>query len=160
MGFICSICGQEHGGLPTDQAFTLPDDVWAISEPERSKEARFTNDLCQLGERYFIRGVLEIPFENSDRFFGWGIWAEVEWPTFERYLEMYEQDGFSEPMHKGVLANELRSYPESIGLPVLIQFRESTKRPSFHMADDNSAISDEQRDGINDARYHQILEAL
>ena len=160
MGFVCSICGQEHSGLPTDQAFTLPDDVWAIPEQERSEAARFTNDLCQFGDRYFIRGVLEVPFKKSDNFFGWGVWAEVEWPVFERYLEMYEKDGFSEPRHNGVLANNLRAYPESLGLPVLIQFRESTKRPSFHMADDNSAVFNEQHDGIDDARYHEILETL
>jgi len=79
-----------------------------------------------------MRCVLEIPFSDQDGFFGWGAWAEVEWSVFESYLEMYEREGCEEPLHKGTLANALSAYPESIGTPVLIQFRESTKRPSLH----------------------------
>lgn len=155
--FNCSICGEEHEGLPTDRAFTLPDDVWAIPEPERSEVARFDNDLCQLGERYFMRCVLEVPFSDRDGFFGWGAWAEVEWSVFERYLEMYERDGWDEPLHTGKLANALPVYPDSLGAPVLIQFRESTRRPSLHaLPDDPSVLANEQRQGIDNFRFHEI----
>jgi hypothetical protein len=159
--FVCSICGHEHEGLPTDRAFTLPDDVWAIPEPKRSELAQFNKDLCQLGERYFMRCVLEIPFSDQQGFFGWGAWAEVEWPVFERYLELYEHDGWGEPLHKGILANALSAYPGSFGAPVLIQFRESTRRPSVHaLPDDDSVLAMEQRHGIDNLRFHQIAEQL
>jgi hypothetical protein len=156
--FVCSICGKEHAGLPTDWAYTLPDDVWAIPEPERSEVAKFNKDLCQLGERYFIRCVLEVPFtDDDDGFFGWGAWAEVQWPVFERYLDIYEDDGTAEPVHAGTLANSLPAYSESKGLPVLIQFREATKRPSLHMRpDDSSALAIEQRNGMNLQRFHDV----
>ncbi|MEM9970383.1 MAG: hypothetical protein AAF762_04720 [Pseudomonadota bacterium] len=45
--FTCEICGEEHGGLVTDQAYKLPDEVWAIPEAERSEKARFTDDLYE-----------------------------------------------------------------------------------------------------------------
>jgi hypothetical protein len=155
--FVCSICGKEHAGLPTDWAFTLPDDVWEIPEPKRSELAKFNKDLCQLGERYFIRCVLEIPFSDDDGFFGWGAWAEVEWSVFERYLEMYEEDGSTEAKHPGLLANSLSAYQESKGLPVLIQFREATKRPSLHLkSDDHSDLAIEQRTGMDLERYHEV----
>ena len=157
--FVCSICGNEHEGLPTDRAFTLPDEVWAIPEPKRSEVAKFTNDLCRLGERYFVRCVLEVPFLDRDGFFGWGAWAEVEWTVFERYLEMYDADGSQESLHKGTLANALSAYPDTLGAQVLIQFRESTKRPSMHtLPNDDSSMAIEQRRGINNFRFHEIAE--
>jgi len=71
-GFKCGICGENHEGLPTEWACNLPDEVWAIDEPEREERARFTSDLCQFGERYFIRCMLEVPFTHSEGTFGWG----------------------------------------------------------------------------------------
>ena len=156
--FICSICGQEHEGLVTDQAFKLPDEVWAIPEAERAEKARFNNDLCQFDERNFIRCVLDVPFTGLPGSFGWGAWAEVDWPTFEYYLKIYDEDGTSEPTRLGVLANALPAYPGSLGAPVIIQFREPSKRPSLYLQpDDESLLALEQRAGIDEARYHEIV---
>jgi hypothetical protein len=139
----------------------LPDDVWAIPEPDRSEAANFNNDLCQFGERYFIRCVLEVPFNDAEGFFGWGAWAEVEWSVFQRYLELYEKDARPEPKHKGRLANSLRPYGDAVGKPLLIQFREAAKRPSLHLlAEDGSLLANEQREGISQRRYHEIVEQL
>ena len=159
--FICSICGERHEGLVTDWAYSLPDVVWEIPEAERAVRARFTNDLCQFGERYFIRCVLGVPLNDSDGEFGWGAWSEVEWPVFERYLEMYEEDGAAEPVHRGTLANRLPAYEASLGKPVLIQFRDPTKRPSLSLPkDDESQLADEQRNGIDNARHHEIIDII
>ena len=156
--FTCSICGEEHDGLVTDWAYKLPDEVWEIPESERAEKARFNNDLCQFDERNFIRCVLDMPFTNAPGSFGWGAWAEVDWPTFERYLELYDEDGSSEHAHIGTLANNLPAYPGSLATPVSIQFREPTKRPSlFLKPEDGSRLAIEQRAGIDDARYHEIL---
>jgi hypothetical protein len=156
--FTCSICGEEHDGLVTDWAYKLPDEVWEIPESERAEKARFNNDLCQLDERNFIRCVLDVPFTNTPGSFGWGAWAEVDWPTFERYLELYDEDGSSEPARAGTLANALPAYPGSLAVPVTIQFRDPTKRPSlFLKQEDESRLAIEQRAGIDDARYHEIL---
>jgi hypothetical protein len=32
----------------------------------------------------------------------WGAWAEVDWSTFERYLELYDEDGSGEPPKDGI----------------------------------------------------------
>ncbi|MBT2187091.1 DUF2199 domain-containing protein [Sphingobium nicotianae] len=159
--FICSICGQEHIGLVTDWAYKLPHEVWAIPEAERSEKARFNNDLCQFDERNFIRCVLDMPFAEASGNFGWGVWAEVDWPTFERYLELYDEDGNSEPTHLGKLANALPAYSGSLGTPVVIQFRDPSKRPSLYLKPgDESRLALEQRAGINEARYHEILNII
>src|SRR3546814_1534549 len=74
--FNCPTCGTTHEGLPTDHGWQLPDDVWAIPEPERSNKATFTSDLCQLGDRFFIRCLLELPFNEQSGYYGWGIRSE------------------------------------------------------------------------------------
>ena len=159
--FTCSICGEGHEGLATDWAYGLPDEVWEMPELERAEKARFNSDLCQLGERYFIRCVLDLPFTHARGSFGWGAWAEVDWPTFERYLELYDKDGTSEPARMGTLANELLAYPRSLGSPVLVQFRDQTKRPSLYMDQkDESSLAVEQRGGIDATRYHEILSLI
>ena len=159
--FLCSICGEQHSGLVTDWAYTLPDEVWAIPEAERTEKARFNNDLCQFDERSFIRCVLDVPLTGEAGSFGWGAWAEVDWPTFERYLALYDEDGTSEPVRLGKLANALPAYPGSLGTPVIIQFRDPSKRPSLYLQpDDESRLALEQRAGIGEDRYHEILNVI
>jgi hypothetical protein len=132
--------------------------VWAIPEGERAEKARFNNDLCQFDDRNFIRCILDVKFTEDAGSFGWGAWAEVDWPTFERYLDLYNVDGSSEPTGTGTLANELPAYPGSMGTPVIIRFRDSTKRPSLYTKPENQdRLALEQRSGIDDARYHEIL---
>jgi hypothetical protein len=159
--FTCSICGNEHQGLITDWAYALPDVVWAISEGERKEKARFNNDLCQFDDRSFIRCVLEVPFTDAEGYFGWGAWAEVEWPVFERYLELYDENGSSEPRAAGQLANDLCAYQGSIGMPVFIQFRDPSKRPLLILGEsDGSLLAEEQRLGIGERRYHEIMDII
>jgi len=89
--YVCETCGRTHLGLPTDRAFKLPDEVWAIPEGERQERAKWTSDLCQMGDKYFIRSFLPLPFKNREGHFGWGVWVKVSWPVFERYLQIYER---------------------------------------------------------------------
>lgn len=63
--FTCPTCGGTHEGLPTDHGWQLPGDVWAIPPDERSSHAKFDSDLCQFGDRFFIRCVFKIPFNEQ-----------------------------------------------------------------------------------------------
>jgi hypothetical protein len=158
-GYQCSICGTVHEGLVSDKAFKLPDVIWAIPEHERTEQARFTSDLCQWGERYFIRCILYIPFTQTEGTFGWGAWCEVEWPVFERYLDFFDADGNEEPPKSGKLANALPPYDNSLGTDVEIQFRGPSERPTLHLLDfDNSDLAQDQRHGIDNVRWHAIVE--
>jgi len=160
-GFVCGVCGQTHAGLQTDQAYGLPDDVWAIPQEERASRAKFDSNLCQYGDRLFIRSLLLVPFTETDGHFGWGVWVEVDPIAFGRYLDLFDADGSSEPQYAGRIANASSVYREVLGAKVLIQFGTSKDRPSVHLTvDDSSRLATEQRQGIDSARYHEILEVL
>jgi hypothetical protein len=101
--FVCAQCGQSHEGLLTDQGWKLPDAVWAIPEPERATRAHYDTDLCQLDERFFIRCILRIPFSERERYFGWGVWVDVEREDFVRYVQLYNVDAHEELAKRGTL---------------------------------------------------------
>jgi hypothetical protein len=157
---FCVICRKSHDGLPTDTAYTLPDDVWAIPVEERASRATWTTDLCQLGERYFIRGFLPIPFTERAGSYGWGVWVEVESSAFERYRALYDQDARQEPTVSGHLANRVPVHEGSLGLPILVQFEDRAKRPTITFPPgSHHSFALEQEHGINEARFHTILVA-
>ena len=155
----CATCGRRHEGLSRDRGFTLPDEVWAIPEDEREAQARFSDDLCQWGDRFFIRGILPVPLIGEDDYFGWGVWVEVEAEAFERYLDLYEEDGRNEPPLPGKLANRLEPYPgTSLGSRLLVQLQTPDERPTLILPEgDKSRLAQEQRDGIDTARHHELL---
>jgi hypothetical protein len=158
--FVCSTCGETHEGLPTDYGWKLPDDVWAIPEAERPTRAKFGSDLCQLGNRFFIRCVLKLPFNDQPGYYGWGVWVEVAEPDFYRYVELYDKDGSGEPSIPGSIANAMPGYPDTLGLPVLVQFQSSSSRPLVLVTPKSDhTLSVEQATGIGSQRYHQILVA-
>jgi len=159
--FVCGVCGETHAGLTTDWAYTLPDEVWALSDPEKATRAKYDSDLCRLDERYFVRGILPLPLIDGVGNFCWGAWAEIEPAAFFRYVELYETDGSNEPPCAGKLANDLSVYGETIGVPILVQFGDPTTRPTFTVvSDDNSLLAREQRQGIDTARHHEIVAQL
>ena len=159
--FACSICGEEHQGLLSDWAYKLPDEVWSIREAGGSEVARFNDDLCQFEGRNFIRCVLNVPLDGGNGHFGWGVWAEVDWPTFQRYIDLYDEDSTFEPARAGKLANALRPYPRTLGASVTIQFGNPMQRPALTLAaSDEGLLAREQRRGISRKRHHEIVNIL
>lgn len=158
--FVCAQCGVTHEGLLTDYAWKLPDDVWAIPEAKRSDRATWDSDLCNMGDRFFIRCVLRVPFTEREGDFGWGVWVEVDEEDFLRYVELYAVDGSSEPHKRGKLANLIPGYEDARSEPVSIQFAGATARPEVMTGKDSeSSLAHDQRRGMDDARYHDILVA-
>lgn len=158
--FICQTCGDTHEGMPTDHGWTLPDVVWDIPEDERATRSQFNSDLCQFGDRFFIRCVLKLPFNEQPGYYGWGVWVELPEADFYRYVEIYDKDGSSEPMVHGAIANEMPGYPATLALPVMVQFQSSTSRPAVHVPSDSlHPLAAQQSSGIDNGQYHAILVA-
>ena len=159
-GFVCAQCGTAHEGLPTDQAYTLPDDVWAVPERDRETRATWSGDLCEMDGRCFIRGVLLIPLVERNDEFGWGVWAEVERTVFDRYYDFFEADAFNEPTQSGTLANTVPGYEDAANERLFIKFGRD-QRPTFlTYASSLSSLALDQRLGLDEQGYHTMLIAI
>jgi hypothetical protein len=144
--------------MPTDRAWTLPDDVWAVPETERADRANWNQDLCDMDGRFFVRGVLKVPFQSLDGYYGWGVWAEIAEMDFNRYLEIYSADGSQEPPVAGKLANDICHYGNTLGMPVSVQFGNATSRPAFSASlESGHRLAQEQLNGMSNEHYHEIL---
>ena len=163
MSYICSHCGKAHEGLPTDWGFKLPDAVHELGWLGRYRRCRHTSDVCTLDDRrFFIRCLLPVRLlDADDALFHWGVWAEVDEATHELYLRSWEEDISSQARAQGRLANEIPVAPDSLGLPLEIEFFADSERPRVWLADAlQHALALEQRHGISDKRHHDILAEL
>ena len=159
--FTCPYCGTTHAGFPKDYGYTLPDHVWAIPQEERASRAHFTSDLCRCGDRYFVRCLHKVPFTDSNDYFRWGLWVEVAWSVFERYLALYNKDASDEPPHAATIANQVPLHPDALGATVLIWFGPRKDRPTIAFPSGaTSTLAAEQQRGIDAVRYHEILAAV
>jgi hypothetical protein len=141
-----------------DVGFQLPDVVWSLSESERAARTNYSADLCVLdGTRHFLRGVVYLPVLGLRDRFGLGLWAEVTNDVFDRYLDIYDIDASNEPDADGVLANAPASHESLLGHGVTIHFGLKTQRPTFALKPSNHLLCREQREGITDARLHELV---
>lgn len=152
----CGCCGADIGDISFDKSFKMPDEIWALTEKQRNERARIDSDLCQLDDRFFIRGVAYIPVCNTDKSYGWGIWAEVPEDEFFKYFENYELDNSSKPSFEGVVANQIGEYNDSLNLRVDIQLGNETQRPTFFFKESSHLLSKEQQSGISIERVHSF----
>lgn len=160
--FTCATCGQVHAGLPTDYGFRLPDEVHALNYLERYARSRSNADLCTLDEsRFFLRGILPLPFLERHDQFCWGVWVEVNRATHDRYVAGFSDDALQGTQATGRLANSIPGYSETMGLEVQIEFQNGGNRPKLQFqATASHALADEQRSGISSKRHHDLLEAV
>lgn len=161
--FRCGTCGKVHAGLPSDYACRLPDEVFAMSPTDRYLRTRMGASFCTVDEaRFFIRGVLYLPFTDQEGAFGWGLWAEVSEDDHNTCLayDAADADGSEVPPFSGKLANAFAGYRQTLGLPVEVQLGGIGKRPSFWLPSrSRHTLAREQARGISAARHHQLLEA-
>ena len=128
---------------------------------EQASPRQFNSDVCVLdGSRFFIRGIAFVPILESDKRFGWGLWAEVSGAVFKRYLELYKVDARDEPIAAGKLANTPTGYPTLEGHSVDIAFGTARERPKTTLQASTHPLSLEQQRGIAITRVHEINASL
>jgi hypothetical protein len=158
--YTCASCGKVHQSLPTDWGFKLPDAVFELSYLEKYRRARSNADLCMLDEnRFFVRGLLSLPFTYQEGEFSWGVWVEVDRTTHDFYFDNFDDEFAKGSKAQGRLANSIPGFPELLNEPLEIEFQDSESRPSFNFP--SSAVhplAKEQREGVDFARHHEFLE--
>lgn len=158
-GFRCAGCGEWHEELLTDVGCGLPDAVFALGYLERYRRARHNADFCTLdGTRHFIRCVLPVPFAYRDDFFGWGVWVEVEQAAHDAWLHCFDGGAERMPPVTGLLANALKAYRATTGLPVRLDFADDRRPFAWIAPRSRHALALEQRRGIDEARHHALAD--
>lgn len=153
---LCECCGKEVGEISFDKGFSMPDEIWNLTETEREERAKIHSDLCRLDERYFLRGVAHIPVQRTDQTYGWGIWAEVPKSDFMEYVESYSEDNSSKPKFSGMAANSIPTYECTIDLSLIVQLGNENQRPTFYFSDSSHLLSIEQEKGISVEKVHSF----
>jgi hypothetical protein len=152
----CATCGEEHEWGTMEPSFERPAAYWAVPEAERphrtvaGKSDCRIRDIADTERRYFLRVMLAIPIRGEDRSCNWGIWAEVSASDFKTAWDRWDDaDQANEPPFPGVLANSVSEYPETLGLPGLVQLTGPATPPQFRFADSvEHPFAREQRDGV------------
>jgi hypothetical protein len=157
-GFQCGICGKQHDHAPMAMAFRRPAAFFTVPEAEREQRVWANDDLCVVDRQVFlIRGVLELPIVGTSRTFDWGLWARVEQPDFQRYVDAWRDDTEDDvPPFTGWLAGGPKSYPESDGLDVSIRLRSGGIRPAFTIVSNEHPLGVDQRQGISLEKAHEF----
>lgn len=160
-GFYCSECGRWHEELRSDMGFQLPDIVWKLDYLEKYRRSSYNKDFCTFDStHYFIRGLLCVPFDYNDGYFGWGLWVEVDKVSHDIYLERYYEESNAVPAFAGKIANNIKGYPELLGEPVMIRLYDE-HRPLLEMTESTThPLAHEQRNKISLARHHEIASAF
>jgi hypothetical protein len=154
----CRHCGETHEDLPTDFGWQLPDEVWALGQEAREAHLAWSTDVCHHEGRWFLRGVLGLPFTFDAGRWGWGCWAEVREETVKTRWSLQDGDGSHLPPEAGILACEIPGYPDAKGLPLQVHWGRAELRPTFHLATDLwHPLALDQRNGIDEVQYHAIL---
>ena len=150
--FVCSTCGQEHSGLPLSFAADFPDPYANLNSDGRDSRAVAGSDQCIIDqEQFYIRGCLEIPILGTDEVFLWGLWARIKEKVFDEISDYWESEGREKRIghYKGLLANSLSIYPETLNLQLAVQVRPVGSRPLFLLEESSHPMCVEQHAGIS-----------
>jgi hypothetical protein len=161
VAFTCDVCGETHAGETRDIRMGLPQPIFLLDEDEREQRSSVSDDSAVLhadaGDRFFVRGLLELPIAGEDGYFGYGAWIEVSEPDFAALGELWDdEDGWRAEPVAGTLANELSPYAFTEGLPLQIRLRDVELLPLVELDDGEHELVRAQRQGISPHRAHQL----
>lgn len=162
MGFTCGVCGGYHDEQLLDLRLGLPEPVFRLPPDERSARVELSEDWCVLdGERFFVRGLVELPVPALQEKFRFGSWVEVAEDDFFRIGELWDDpNGLEQPPFAASLANELKPYVGTTGLPVLLRLAEVDRLPSVELLDAEHPLGRDQRTGIDEPAVHRLAERV
>jgi hypothetical protein len=163
MGFKCRDCDEIHDELPMSFHAEMPQAWMEISEDEEDERGLLSSEQCEIdGQRFFMRGLLRVPVQGMDESLDWGVWFELDQETYQRFCDLWEQNGREkEPLHSALLATRLPTflYPDTLGMPVQVRTMPVGERPEVLVTADHPLAAD-QKSGISKAKLEEIWTAL
>jgi len=150
--------------LPLSYAADFPDSYSWLNQKERKERALISSDQCIIdNEKYFLRGLVELPIIGFNECFLWGVWACIWKEPFDEIGKHWETPGRDKLIgpYKGRLNNGLSEYtPTTFNLKCTIRIQPIGSRPLFFIDEPGHPLAIEQRDGIALERVQQIASAL
>lgn len=148
-----------------EPSYEQPDAYWAVPEAARPHRTLTGKSHCRIRDaadterRYFLRVMVPIPIRGEDRPCNWGLWVEVSARDFQVTWDRWDDaDQAREPPFHGVLANSIADYPQTLGLPGLVQLTGPTTPPEFTFAQGvDHPFAHEQREGVYPERRLEWL---
>lgn len=157
----CGHCGGSYSNLPTDFGWKLPDEIWELGEDVCQRYLEWSTDVCHHEGRWFLRGVLGLPFTFGEGRWGWGCWAEVDEEAIQKLWKLDSGSGEIFEPECGVLACEVPGYLGSKCLPLEVHFGRADLRPLLVLdSTSDHMLAVHQRHGIDEAQYHAILDLV
>jgi len=154
MGYICSVCGEEHTDLP--HIGSAAPFQWS-DEFAKDPDSLLTDDLCIIkGRDHFVRGVIEIPVHDYEHEFGWGVWVSHKKENFEIYRANFDTPDIG-PFF-GWLCTKIDYYPEpTVELKTMAYYRGEGLRPLIIVEPSAHPLSRQQQEGISLAEAWKIV---
>ena len=162
-GYFCTLCKEFHSELPISYGCHEPDSYLSLSSEDRSSRAVLAPSQCIVdNQKYFIRGLVEIPILGLNEPFLWGVWASVWKEDFEEMDKHWHVQGREKLIgpYKGRLNNSLSEYPDTLNLKCTIQVSVVGERPLFYIDEPDHPLAVEQKQGISLERVQQIASKL
>jgi hypothetical protein len=134
-----------------------------LPEEERSQRVTLAGDFCELdGERFFVRGELQLPIFTSEEVLALRVWVVVPTASYVRVADALES-GRAEPEapFRGYLATELApAWPSTLDLAAMVHPRSEGRRPLVVLEPAEHPLFDDQSEGITEALAGQQLGLL
>jgi hypothetical protein len=150
----------EHPIEDMEPAFARPDAYVALSAAHKEEAAKANDDLCRIDDpsgepsRHFVRAVLPIQVEDREVPFRWGLWVELSREAFSVVVSRWrDPEQHQQPPFECTIANHIPSFPETLGLPGLLQLIGPTTRPSILFASElDHPLAVDFRSGVSEQR--------
>lgn len=156
MPFVCSVCGEHHDERLLDIRLGLPHDVHLLDADERTRRAWLADDFAVLDdERFFVRGLLELPITELHSRFAYGSWVEVSMADFQELMRHWHDDEQFQSVECTV-ANELEPYRDTVGLRATLRATAADKLPAIELAAAPHELVEAQRHGISLERSDEL----
>jgi hypothetical protein len=160
MPFVCSVCGEHHDERLLDIRLGLPHDIHVLDDDARARRAWLADDFAVLDdERFFVRGLLELPIPGLDDRFAYGTWLEVSMADFQELMRRWhDEEQFAAV--ECTLANELEPYRATVGLRATLRATAPDRLPAVELAAAPHELVRAQRAGITVDRSDELAAAV
>jgi hypothetical protein len=138
----CAECGREHDLSGIEPTYWRPDAFLALSQSARDTRVKHTKDYCIIypdetsaTPRCFVRGVLPVAVRGESEDLAWGLWVEMGPAQFDRVWRLWDDpQQRQEPPLACWIANRIKRYPDTVGLPSSLQLEGPATRPTIRLA--------------------------